>query len=129
MMTTTTPISSSRSSLPLRRKPQLRLSPPPLLSQLSCPPSLSLQLRPRITIVKVIENEWFKKGYKPPIFANEDVSLDDVDAIFNESRDTQNLVVERREEQPVNPVSMNAFEYLYLNLRVLTSVLCLKSKW
>ncbi|KAF5958914.1 hypothetical protein HYC85_006139 [Camellia sinensis] len=57
----------------------------------------------RITIVKVIENEWFKKGYKPHIFANEDVSLDDVDAIFNESRDTQNLVVERREEQPVNP--------------------------
>ena len=41
-----------------------------------------------ITIVKVIENEWFKKGYKPPIFANEDVSLDDVDAIFNESRVT-----------------------------------------
>ncbi|CAL5328771.1 unnamed protein product [Camellia sinensis] len=81
-----------------------------------------------ITIVKVIENEWFKKGYKPPIFANEDVSLDDVDAIFNESRDTQNLVVERREEQPVNPVSMNTFEYLYLNLRVSTSVLCLKSK-
>ncbi|CAL5340119.1 unnamed protein product [Camellia sinensis] len=82
----------------------------------------------RITIVKVIENEWFKKGSKPPIFANEDVSLDDVDGIFNESRDTQNLVVERREEQPVNPVSMNAFEYLYLNLRVSTSVLCLKSK-
>ncbi|XP_028097900.1 CBL-interacting serine/threonine-protein kinase 23-like isoform X1 [Camellia sinensis] len=128
-MKTTTPISSSRSSLPLRRKPQLRLSPPPLLSRLSCPPSLSLQLRPRITIVKVIENEWFKKGYKPRIFANEDVSLDDVDAIFNESRDTQNLLMERQEEQPVNPVSMNAFEYLYLNLRVSTSVLCLKSKW
>ncbi|XP_028097904.1 CBL-interacting serine/threonine-protein kinase 23-like isoform X3 [Camellia sinensis] len=122
-MKTTTPISSSRSSLPLRRKPQLRLSPPPLLSRLSCPPSLSLQLRP------VIENEWFKKGYKPRIFANEDVSLDDVDAIFNESRDTQNLLMERQEEQPVNPVSMNAFEYLYLNLRVSTSVLCLKSKW
>ncbi|KAF5950662.1 hypothetical protein HYC85_012655 [Camellia sinensis] len=41
--------------------------------------------------------------------------------------DTQNLVVERREEQPVNPISMNAFEYLYLNLRVTTSVLCLNS--
>ncbi|KAF5931267.1 hypothetical protein HYC85_032140 [Camellia sinensis] len=67
--------------------------------------------------IMVIENEWFKKGYKPPIFANKDVSLDDVDAFFNESRDTQNLVVERREEQLVNPVSMNAFEYLYLNLR------------
>ncbi|CAL5350317.1 unnamed protein product [Camellia sinensis] len=32
--------------------------------------------------------------------------------------DTQNLVVERREEQPVNSVSMNAFECLYLNPRV-----------
>ncbi|THF95193.1 hypothetical protein TEA_023642 [Camellia sinensis var. sinensis] len=98
---------------PLRRKPQLRLN----------------STMVTITSMVVIENEWFKKGYKPPIFANKDVSLDDVDAIFNESRDTQNLVVERREEQPVNPVSMNTFEYLYLNLRVSTSVLCLKSKW
>ncbi|CAL5390932.1 unnamed protein product [Camellia sinensis] len=70
----------------------------------------------------------FQKGYKPPVFENEDVSLNDVDAIFDESGDSQNLVVERREEQPVNPVFMNAFEYLYLNLRVSTSVLCLKSK-
>ncbi|KAL7212512.1 hypothetical protein ACSBR2_015244 [Camellia fascicularis] len=66
----------------------------------------------RITIAEVIENEWFKKGYKPSVFENEDVSLDDVDAIFNESGDTQNLVVERREERPANPVSMNAFELI-----------------
>ncbi|CAL5411705.1 unnamed protein product [Camellia sinensis] len=66
----------------------------------------------RITIAEVIENEWFKKGYKPSVFENEDVSLNDVDAIFNESGDTQNLVVERREERPANPVSMNAFELI-----------------
>lgn len=39
----------------------------------------------RITTAEVIENEWFKKGYKPPTFEQADVSLDDVDAIFNES--------------------------------------------
>ena len=91
------------------------------------------------TIAKVIENEWFKKGYKPPSFEQTDVSLDDWDAIFDESgasifllyqfhisifflhslvnlyvngllgcdivldlpfgvQDSQNLVVERREE-------------------------------
>ncbi|GMP41920.1 hypothetical protein CsSME_00011848 [Camellia sinensis var. sinensis] len=43
--------------------------------------------------------------------------------MMHTKKDTQNLVVERREEQPVNPVSINAFEYLYLNLRVSTSVL------
>ncbi|XP_048330846.2 CBL-interacting serine/threonine-protein kinase 23 isoform X4 [Ziziphus jujuba] len=39
----------------------------------------------RITIAEVIENEWFKKGYKPPRFEQTDINLDDVDAIFNES--------------------------------------------
>lgn len=42
-------------------------------------------MKQRITIAEVIENEWFKKGYKPPSFEQADVSLDDVDAIFNES--------------------------------------------
>ncbi|KAL6991547.1 CBL-interacting serine/threonine-protein kinase 23 [Sarracenia purpurea var. burkii] len=66
----------------------------------------------RITIAEVIDNEWFKKGYKPPSFEQADVSLDDVDAIFNELGDTTNLVVERREERPANPASMNAFELI-----------------
>ena len=39
----------------------------------------------RITIQEVIENEWFKKGYQQPRFVQEDVSLADVDAIFNET--------------------------------------------
>ncbi|KAF6167455.1 hypothetical protein GIB67_031656 [Kingdonia uniflora] len=63
----------------------------------------------RITIAEVIENEWFKKGYKPPIFDPADASLDDVDALFDESGESGNLVVERREEKPV---TMNAFELI-----------------
>ncbi len=41
-------------------------------------------MKQRITIAEVIENEWFKKGYKPPSFEQADVSLADVDSIFNE---------------------------------------------
>ncbi|CAN1829672.1 CBL-interacting serine/threonine-protein kinase 23 [Linum perenne] len=70
----------------------------------------------RIPIAEVIENEWFKKGYKPPVFEHADVSLDDVDSIFNV--DSRNLVVERREDGPIGPVApvapvtMNAFELI-----------------
>lgn len=39
----------------------------------------------RITMAEVIENEWFKKGYKPPSFEQPNIDLDDVDSIFNES--------------------------------------------
>ncbi|XP_055802796.1 CBL-interacting serine/threonine-protein kinase 23 [Solanum dulcamara] len=66
----------------------------------------------RITISEVIENEWFKKGYRPPVFEQADVSLDDVNAIFSESADSSNLVVERREERPSAPLTMNAFELI-----------------
>ncbi|CAL9164628.1 CBL-interacting protein kinase 23-like isoform X2 [Musa acuminata AAA Group] len=63
----------------------------------------------RITIPQVIENEWFEKGYQPPHFETPDVVLDDVDAIFDESGEGTNLVVERREERPV---LMNAFDLI-----------------
>ncbi|KAF2305485.1 hypothetical protein GH714_005666 [Hevea brasiliensis] len=69
----------------------------------------------RITIAEVIENEWFKKGYKPPTFEQAEVSLDDVNSIFNESGYCQNLVVESRGEAPIGPVApitMNAFELI-----------------
>ncbi|KAI9071244.1 hypothetical protein K1719_046796 [Acacia pycnantha] len=66
----------------------------------------------RITFAEVIENDWFKKGYVPPRFEQADVSLDDVDAIFSESADSRNFVVERREEAPVAPMAMNAFELI-----------------
>ncbi|XP_027159254.1 CBL-interacting serine/threonine-protein kinase 9 isoform X2 [Coffea eugenioides] len=61
----------------------------------------------RITIPEILENDWFKKGYKPPQFEQEeDVSLDDIDAVFNDSE--EHLVTERKEK----PVSMNAFELI-----------------
>ncbi|XP_022925893.1 CBL-interacting serine/threonine-protein kinase 23-like [Cucurbita moschata] len=69
----------------------------------------------RITIAEVLENDWFKKGYKPPTFENDEIVLDDVDDIFNESGVTHNLVVEKREEglaSPASPVTMNAFELI-----------------
>ncbi|KAM7259825.1 hypothetical protein ACFE04_015566 [Oxalis oulophora] len=66
----------------------------------------------RITIAEVIENEWFKKGYKPPVFEQANDTIADVDAIFDESVDSRNLVVERREEGPAAPVTMNAFELI-----------------
>ncbi|KAI0497569.1 hypothetical protein KFK09_020800 [Dendrobium nobile] len=39
----------------------------------------------RMTMAEVIENEWFKKGYQPPSFETAEISLDDVNAIFDES--------------------------------------------
>lgn len=42
-------------------------------------------MKQRITIAEVIENDWFKKGYKPPVFEQPNVSLDDVNSIFSES--------------------------------------------
>ncbi|KZV50884.1 CBL-interacting protein kinase 9 [Dorcoceras hygrometricum] len=58
----------------------------------------------RITIAEILENDWFKKDYKQPRFKQEeDVNVDDVDAVFNDSED--HLVTERKEK----PVSMNAF--------------------
>ncbi|CAN0889429.1 CBL-interacting serine/threonine-protein kinase 9 [Linum grandiflorum] len=61
----------------------------------------------RMTIAEILEDEWFKKGYKPPHFEQEeDINLDDVDAVFNNSKD--HLVTERKEK----PESMNAFELI-----------------
>ncbi|EOX95608.1 hypothetical protein QUC31_005118 [Theobroma cacao] len=61
----------------------------------------------RISIPEILQDEWFKKGYKPPQFEQEeDVNLDDIDAVFNDSN--EHLVTERKEK----PVSMNAFELI-----------------
>eukprot|EP01018_Ginkgo_biloba_P030748 Gb_31411 [translate_table: standard] len=65
----------------------------------------------RITIPEILENEWFKKGYKPPKFQEEkDVNMDDVDAVFNDSE--EHLVTEKKETQPV---LMNAFELISMS--------------
>lgn len=42
----------------------------------------------RITVPEILQNEWFRKGYKRPKFEGEgeDVNLDDVNAVFNDSQ-------------------------------------------
>ncbi|XP_058104966.1 CBL-interacting protein kinase 9 isoform X3 [Magnolia sinica] len=61
----------------------------------------------RIKIQEILENEWFQKGYKVPDFEHGDeVNLDDVDAVFNDSK--EHLVTEKKEK----PASMNAFELI-----------------
>lgn len=40
-----------------------------------------------MTIPQILEDDWFKKDYKAARFAvEEDVNLDDVDAVFNDSK-------------------------------------------
>jgi hypothetical protein len=40
----------------------------------------------RITIAQLLKDQWFKKGYKPPVFDEKcQTSLDDVDAAFGDS--------------------------------------------
>ncbi|XP_057778562.1 CBL-interacting serine/threonine-protein kinase 9 [Salvia miltiorrhiza] len=61
----------------------------------------------RMSIPEILEHEWFRKDYKAPRFEqDEDVNLDDVDAIF--SNNQEDLVTERKEK----PASMNAFELI-----------------
>ncbi|XP_011039062.1 PREDICTED: CBL-interacting serine/threonine-protein kinase 9-like isoform X1 [Populus euphratica] len=61
----------------------------------------------RITVAEIIEDEWFKQGYRPPQFEQEEhVNVDDVDAVFNDSK--EHLVTEKKKK----PASMNAFELI-----------------
>jgi len=39
----------------------------------------------RIKIPELLKDEWFKKGYKPTSFTEEDLSVDDVAFAFNDS--------------------------------------------
>ncbi|XP_051134095.1 CBL-interacting serine/threonine-protein kinase 3-like isoform X2 [Andrographis paniculata] len=65
----------------------------------------------RITVAEILEDEWFKKDYKPSVFdEKEDANLDDVEAVFKDSE--EHLVTEKKEEQPV---AMNAFELISMS--------------
>ena len=118
---------------------------------------LYLWLNQRITIAEIVENDWFKKGYMPPRFEQADVTLDDVDAIFNESGvravffiyGTWYCGVGAMGWVSVHYFGSRILETLLLNgkkkglyylllwmhlnlsqhLRVSTSVVCLRSKW
>ncbi|XP_027904194.1 CBL-interacting serine/threonine-protein kinase 9-like isoform X1 [Vigna unguiculata] len=60
----------------------------------------------RIKIPELLKDEWFKKGYKPTSFTEEDLSVDDVAFAFNDSN--KNLVTGKK----VKPVYINAFELI-----------------
>lgn len=48
--------------------------------------TLHLFLSQRITVPEILKDDWFKRGYKTPDFEQgEEVNLDDVDAVFNDS--------------------------------------------
>ncbi|KAL8480104.1 hypothetical protein ACS0TY_026871 [Phlomoides rotata] len=92
-------------------------------AEFTCPPWLSfgamklitriLDPNPlkRITIPEILEDEWFKKDYKPAVFyEKEDTTLDDVEAVFKDSEEYH--VMEKMEQQPV---AMNAFELISMS--------------
>ncbi|XP_021892642.1 CBL-interacting serine/threonine-protein kinase 3 isoform X1 [Carica papaya] len=92
-------------------------------AEFTCPPWLSFSamklitriLDPnpmsRITIPEILEDEWFKKDYKPPVFQEtEETNLDDVEAVFKDSE--EHHVTEKKEEQPA---AMNAFELISMS--------------
>ncbi|XP_039128383.1 CBL-interacting protein kinase 32-like isoform X2 [Dioscorea cayenensis subsp. rotundata] len=65
----------------------------------------------RITISEILEDEWFKKGYKPPVFEEKyEGNFNDVEAAFKDSEEA--CVTEKTEEQPA---AMNAFQLISMS--------------
>ncbi|XP_042406107.1 CBL-interacting protein kinase 32-like isoform X2 [Zingiber officinale] len=65
----------------------------------------------RVTIPEILEDEWFKKDYEPPVFEeNYAANSDDVGAVFKDSE--EHHVTEKKEEQPT---PMNAFELISMS--------------
>ncbi|CAA7398322.1 unnamed protein product [Spirodela intermedia] len=92
-------------------------------SEFTCPPWLSFPARKlitrildpnpmtRITIAEILEDEWFKKDFKPPEFEEKyEANVDDIDAAFKDSE--EHHVMEKREREPV---AMNAFELISMS--------------
>lgn len=66
----------------------------------------------RITIPQILQDSWFKKGYEPAKFVEEDdISLDDVDAVFNDSKEA----TVTKEQKALKPTFLNAFELIALS--------------
>ncbi|KAK2432984.1 disease resistance protein RPV1 [Trifolium repens] len=65
----------------------------------------------RITMAEILDDEWFKKDYKPPVFEeNGETNLDDVEAVFKDLEDYH--VTEKKEDQPT---AMNAFDLISMS--------------
>ncbi|XP_051142906.1 CBL-interacting protein kinase 32-like [Andrographis paniculata] len=91
-------------------------------AEFTCPPWLSFEamklitrlLDPnplkRITFPEILEDKWFRKGYKPAVFDEKEGNWDDVDAVFKDSEEYH--VMEKKEHQPA---AMNAFELISMS--------------
>ncbi|GMI97361.1 CBL-interacting protein kinase 3, SNF1-RELATED PROTEIN KINASE 3.17 [Hibiscus trionum] len=87
--------------------PWLSFSAMKLITQILDPNPMT-----RITIPEILQDEWFKKGYKPPKFEEKDnTNLDDVESVFKDSE--VHHVMEKREEE--QPTTMNAFELISMS--------------
>ncbi|KAH9603917.1 hypothetical protein KSS87_018001 [Heliosperma pusillum] len=95
-------------------------------AEFTCPPWMSFSAKKlitrildpnpvtRITIPELLEDEWFKVHYMPPEFDDkDDTSLDDVEAVFQDSE--EHHVTEKKEEQRQQPTAMNAFELIAMS--------------
>eukprot|EP00250_Pteridium_aquilinum_P007776 c17431_g2_i1 orf=224-1171(+) len=72
---------------------------------------LNPNVKQRITIAQILEDPWFKEGYKPATFKfDEEINLDDVDAVFSESK--EHFVTEKRKPRISKPVVLNAFDLI-----------------
>ena len=95
-----------------------------------CPPWFSPEVRKlilklldpnpgtRITIPQLIEVSWFKKGFKrEKLFTEEDeISLVDVDSVFNGSNGAELDSSEKKAEAPgAKPACLNAFDIISLS--------------
>ncbi|TYJ18330.1 hypothetical protein E1A91_A09G116400v1 [Gossypium mustelinum] len=87
------------------------------VAEFTCPPWLSLSVMKLITRIldpNPMTDEWFKKGYKPPVFEEkDDTNLDDVEAVFKDSE--EHHVMEKRKEEEQQPTTMNAFELISMS--------------
>lgn len=69
----------------------------------------------RITIPEVIQDSWFKKGYKSerqPVI-HQDIDVNEMDVLFSESNEC--LVTEQKERKNSKPTLLNAFDLISLN--------------
>ncbi|KAI3806671.1 hypothetical protein L1987_22584 [Smallanthus sonchifolius] len=68
----------------------------------------------RICIEEIKNDEWFKKNYVPArLLEYEDVNLDDVNAVFDDSEEER--ADEQNTDEDTGPLSLNAFDMIILS--------------
>ncbi|KAI7738657.1 hypothetical protein M8C21_021954 [Ambrosia artemisiifolia] len=69
----------------------------------------------RISIEEIKNDEWFKKNYVPArLIEYEDVNLDDVNAVFDDSEE-ERADEQQNTDEDTGPLSLNAFDMIILS--------------